>query len=167
MRKPERTEQGRRLAESLRQAAKIAEGDERLEVRGGPAVLPGENTGFKEGIEAERHYRENICPNGGAHPLGPYIPSPDRGISLQGRDELVRFPPHLQILFAEMNPDMSRFLIIWLKASVARQTVGKWWRRTWKIGVAIIVAAFACARWGVEQIPFLKEIASIIRGHGL
>lgn len=167
MRKPERTEQGRRLAESLRQAAKIAEGDERHEIREAPNPLPEENQGFTDGITAERHLREHICPAGGINPLGPYIPSPERGITLGGRDELVRFPPHLQILFAEMSPDMARFLSNWLKAAVARQTVGRWWKRTWKIGVGIIVATFAAARWGVEQVPFLKELSEIFRGHGL
>ena len=165
MSEADRTEQGRRLAESLRRAAEIAEGDEGHEVRSGPRTLQRESRGFAEGAEAQRYLREHVCPNGD-QPYGPFVPPKRHGVSLEEKAELVEFLPHHIALFRLLTPDRSLALGRFAIRLTEGQTVGRWWRGAWKIGAAIVVAAFAAARWGVDQIPLLKELANLWKGPG-
>lgn len=118
---------------------------------------------FSDGVEAGKHLRENICP-GGQSPYGPYVPPPRPGVSLEERAEVVWFLPHHIAFFRALRPGPAQALGQFAVRLAERRAAGVWWRRTWKAGAALVVAAFAAAKWGVDQIPLLRDLAKLIRG---
>lgn len=162
----DRTENGRKLAASLRRAAEMAERGEIQEVGMDLPIQPKpESRGFADGAAAERYLRENVCPNGNS-PYGPYIPPSRLGISLEEKAEVVWFLPHHIALFKRITPPVALALGDHAVQLAERRTVSRWWRWAWKIGLAVVVAAFSVARWGVDQIGLIRDIANLIRGHG-
>ena len=104
----------------------------------------------------------------------------DLGVSLHDSERLVRFPKHLQELFAEMGkpearvisalmalePDEVAALIRIAQREAERTTIAIWRSRIVKAAVGLAVTFFAVAKWGADQVPLIKEIVSFLKGHG-
>jgi hypothetical protein len=126
--------------------------------------LPRDN--FAEGVEAHRE-------------LSAVLRQEDIGRSLHGPDEVVRFPRYLVELFAALGTTEAATLLI--LASLApeeldalvkisrreadRTVFHRIWGATWKAGLAIALPAYAFAKWGFEQLPFMKEVYNFLKGH--
>jgi hypothetical protein len=104
----------------------------------------------------------------------------DIGESLHGPDRVVRFPRFMIEMFARMDPTKVATVmalasleqaelaaLIKLARREADRTVfHRIWSATWKAGLAIALPVYGIAKWGFEQIPFIKEIYSLMKGHG-
>ncbi|MCJ2088350.1 hypothetical protein MKK88_20515 [Methylobacterium sp. E-005] len=103
----------------------------------------------------------------------------DIGESLHGPDRVVRFPRFMIEMFAKMDPAKVATILalasleqhelaalIRLARREADRTVfHRIWSTTWKAGLAIAIPVYGFAKWGLEQIPFLKELYNLVKGH--
>lgn len=103
----------------------------------------------------------------------------DIGKPLHGPDELVRFPKYLIDFFAALGTSEAATLLILASLTddelaallkVARREADRTvfhrvWSATWKAGLAIALPVYGLAKWGYEQIPFLKELFNYLKGH--
>ncbi|MCJ2009217.1 hypothetical protein [Methylobacterium sp. J-092] len=120
---------------------------------------------FKDGVEARRT-------------LDHFLREEDIGESLHGPDRVVRFPRHLIELFAALGRPETKTLLTLasLKAEemdallrIARREAdrtvfGRVWGGAWKVGLGLALPTYAAAKWGWEQIPFLKQIIAAVKG---
>jgi hypothetical protein len=111
--------------------------------------------------------------------LGRELREEDIGKSLHGPDELVRFPRYLIDFFAAVGTDEAATLLVLSSLNddelaailkVARREADRTvfhrvWSATWKAGLAIAIPVYGFAKWGYEQVPFLKELFGYLKGH--
>ena len=107
---------------------------------------------FVDGVEAHRN-------------ADALVRERDLGVSLHGTERLVRFPKHLQDLFTELDKPKAEALLRLAAREADRTVFHRIWSASWKTGVAIALPVYAVAKWGVEQIPFLKELYNLVKGH--
>lgn len=108
---------------------------------------------FAEGVEAHRN-------------ADALVREGDLGVSLHGTERLIRFPKHLQDLFTDLDKSKAEALLRLAAREADRTVFSRVWSGAWKIGIAIALPVYGITKWGVEQIPFLKELYNIMKGHG-
>lgn len=164
MSEADRTDHGRRLAESLRRAAELAEQESNGDVRARPQTLPEENGGFVDGVKAKQHLDE-ICPNG-TSPLGPFIPSPsrERVVAIGGEGAFAKFPPYWLDAFDRFKEEHVLALLTLARRQVRKDIVNSILRQYWLRLVAIASLAATLFQYGTEVFAWVEAHLPALRG---
>jgi hypothetical protein len=164
MSEADRTDHGRRLAESLRRAAELAEQESDDDVRAGPRTLPEENGGFVDGVKARQHLDE-MCPSG-TSPLGPYIPvtGRDRVVTLGGEAAFAKFPQYWLDAFPRFQEEHVLALLKLARKQVRQDIVHAILRQYWLRLTAIAATAATLFQYGAEAFAWVETHLPALRG---
>lgn len=77
---------------------------------------------------------------------------------------LVRFGPEWRAFVRRQTPDRLGALDELIEERIERRALARFYRRLRHAAVAVVVASFAVAQFGVDRLPVVRQIWRLLRG---
>jgi hypothetical protein len=121
---------------------------------------------FAEGVHAEKHLREDICPSGIGNPLGPYIPAPrqDGAHRVGGEGRLALFEEYMLDWFDEQTPETLSAITVLARRQVRRTIIRQIVKENWIRAVAAGGFVGGAVQWGADILGWVRDHIPLIQG---
>ena len=70
------------------------------------------------------------------------------------------------VALVTLKPELLSALMRVAQREADRTVLHRIWSVAWKAGSAIAIPIFVMMRWGIENIPVLRDAINYLRGHG-
>jgi hypothetical protein len=133
--------------------------------------LPPEN--FADGVQAERTYRDDVCPNGSKNLFGPFVPPhANHGDTREvgGASRYLLFPDFFADWTDQQTPETLAAMTKLAKREVRKAIFNQILKENWVRASAAGGFVFACVQYGAQvfewlgkNLPAIKSAWQLIR----